>query len=450
MNVLSDFSSGEWSKNTLKCLEDHASMREYCDMFWELNDGTLVPDVRGVYMRFSEPLASSTGTERVVKVSGYMAAPELFHMIRVYCHTGQIMYGKAESPRALLKRYECVHFYNIPCSKRLFQKLIVDRLDVYSAMQLFEILATKDYNDDALLKEVCMYVKMHFGEAGKTALHQVSGIALPHICNMMSQEDANISEGKLMGQLYAVCSKVNSSSPTQLFVSPQGDRTNSPWQCVRILGLSVEDILSFRKNWPNAFQDTFYMSLIEVIKSGSAAPEQMHQLGLSEQSFLSPRKMRPISCYPRNLPIGTGTTVHTMWEDENLSITYASIAYQRGLHVELPPFTSGGAVLQLTAHFQGEHLNIAGGMNMNLSREASQCQQRTLTLYLVNFRHGRWNKRSVVVEGNLFFRVDKLITLNALENEGYRFDSTKYPDFAPGNMILMKVVVATSDTQVEQ
>lgn len=446
MNVLSDFAASEWAKHALKAIEDYDSMREYCDMFWQFSDGTLVPDVRGVYMRFGEPLASTTGNDRTVQVSGFMAVPDLFHMIRVYCHTGHIMYGKTESPRALLKRYECIHFFNIPRCKSILQKLIVDRLDIYSAIHLFDIMALKDYNDNPLMDEIAMYVMMHFGEAGKMALHQVSEFSLPFICDLLVSDKVNISEGKLMNSIYTICTKIQSANPTQLFLSQQGKR--SPWQCVRIKGLSIEDIVAFRKSWPLAFQDTFYMCLIEVIQSVSPANEQMiSQLGLAETSFAQPRKMRPISCYPRNLPIGSGNFVHTLWADDNLSITYAGVAYNRGSVVDIPPFTCGGSVLQLTAFFQGDHMNITGGLNINISRGDKRCQTRSVTVYLVNFCHGRWNKRSIVAQQGQLFRIDKVITHTALVNEGYRFDPSKYPEYVKGNMILLKVVVATDDVQ---
>ncbi|KAG5191382.1 hypothetical protein JKP88DRAFT_251713 [Tribonema minus] len=468
-----------WTQSVIRALDD-GSMSSYCDMFWKLSDGSLLPDIRSVYLRFGDPLASltigesDTGGRSVVRVEGFLRQADLLRMVRVFGHTGITVYGRTESPMALYRRYECCDFFIFNCSRDLLHRVIVERLDVHSALQLFDVLSVREFSDNSLTVDVTAYVTNHFGEASRSSLSALGTHSLPHLCAVLSGDEVNACESKLLGSLYSVCDrlKTKGSSTSQLFMQPTTCGV-SPWQCVRVLGLKVSDLLAFRASWPLAFSDSFCWNLAEVIETRNAEDRHFQLLGLSEASMREPRKLTAISCYPRNIPmsmhglisdataatnrsvIGPASIIHIMWQERHISVAYACLAYTRGRRVQLPPFACNRSVIQLTAIFEGSHMHIEGGVDINASqrreRHMSEPQAgRLLTVYAVHFRHGRWNKGGAIIKGGRSFHIAKLITLSALETEGYKFDPTKYPVFTPGGYIMIKMVITdTSEYEAQ-
>jgi hypothetical protein len=465
--VQSTSSNNEWTMSVLKALDD-GSIADYGDMHWRLSDANTVPDVSAVYMRVGEPMTSSVspGDEWiedafVVDVQGFMKQPDLFRMVRVYCHTGITIYGKTESPMALFRRYECCEFYNLKCSRDLLQRVITERLDIHSALQLFDVLSVREFSDNSLTVDVTAYVKHHISEASRSSLGVLSTCALPHLCSLLCEDDVNISESKLLNLLYSLCIilKPRGGSATQWFTQVMACGV-SPWQCVRVMGLSVSDVVAFRTSWPNAFSDTFWMTLVDCITKGNVDEAHVSALGLSPtSSLLEPRKLTAASCYPRNIPmnmhgitsdaVGPASFVHMMWQEREVSVAYACVAYMRGRRVQLPPFACNGSAIQLTAVFEGTHVNILGGVDINSSQVHEKTQTtsegKIITVYTVHFRHGRWNKGSAHFLGGKCFSIERLITLNALEGEGYKFDPTRYPVFSTGNYIMLKIVISATN-----
>ncbi|KAG5184098.1 hypothetical protein JKP88DRAFT_244966 [Tribonema minus] len=467
-----------WTQGVIRALDD-GSMTVYCDMQWRLCDGSVLPDISAVYARFGNPLASLTvgdscaggGAAMVVDVEGFLKQPDLFRMVRVYCHTGITVYGRTESPMALYKRYECCDFFNFTCCRDLLHRVIVERLDVHSALQLFDVLSVREFFDNSLTVDVTAYVKNHFGETSRSSLSALSIHSLPHLCALLAADDVNTCEAKLLSSLYAVCDRLKpkGGSASQVFMQPN-ESGISPWQCVRVLGLKIADIVAFRTAWPQAFSDTFCWNLAEVIETGKAEERHLKCLGLCETSLRQPRKLTALSCYPRNIPmsvhgiigdsdtrtvVGPSSIIHIMWQERHISVAYACVAYTRGRRVQLPPYACNGSAIQLTAIFEGTHMHIEGGVDINASqrrdRQTNELRDgKTLTVYVVHFRHGRWNKGGACIQPGRSFHIAKLITLSALEGEGYKFDPTKYPVFAPGSYILIKMVITdTAESQVQ-
>jgi hypothetical protein len=456
-----------WIQRAIERLDGDAV--PFPDMHWRLPDGTLVGDHRGVYAAQSAVLAEivggggvcgggdddmmdngDSGPPREVEAVGCLAYADLFSMVRVYCHTGVTTYGPTESPAVLLKRYQCFDLFGMDAPRDVIQSVLLKRLDIHSALLVFDRLSTREYADTTMGVEVDAFIKRHISEAGRSALAQLTVDCLPHLCDVMSAADVNVDEGRLMNSLYALCDRRAHGAAGQLFMRDLGGG-RSLWRCVRLRGLTVDTILSFRATWPGALDDTFYMTLIEVARTGTASEQQLAVLrreGDAAAALAPPRHAVAVSGYPRDVPMtqcDSPSFVYTHWGDSSVDVTYAVIMYAKGGQVRLPPFTChGNVVMQCTAVFQSNFLTMTGAAAVHAHGGRGDESELVVTVYPINFRHARWNKATAGVTTGSDFRLSKIISLGALETDGYKFSPQTYPNFSPGGHVMLKIVVAKS------
>lgn len=443
--TLQALDSGTWFEPTMHWLVQHQQQHQR------------LPDSRTVYLRQGGVLAAMVQTSEPgedVEVNGWLSHSHLFRMIRIYCHTGYTVYGTTESSIVLLQRYECLEFFGLTDAAATLKSVILEKLDVHTVAGVFDALAHKHFEDQSLQLGIEAFLKRHMADLNKQSLAQISTSALPRLCQICCDNDLNVNEGKLMEILYTLSQRKegrgrsNSGCSCSLFLQPltlEGGAQRSLWNCVRIMGLTTDDLLTFREHHPTAFEDSFYLNLMQALKRGTVLqPMEAQQLALIDpSSLMSPRTQKSVSCYPFSIRFnGAESQIVTSFEEDELVVAYACAPYTRGQQCTLPTLRALGSVLQLTAIFQGAYLHMNGIVDST--------EPVKITIQAVNFKHSRWNKLSLVGDRNLQMRFEKLISLSTLENDGYRFDPVSYPDFKPGACILLKVVMSKSNEQVSE
>lgn len=469
--VRSTYAQKEWLEGLLPLLDSNEGL-PHADMGWKMPDGKIVADWRGVYLRqggllgmicdcCSAPLPADSGSLlHIVEVTGNLTDPQLLRMVRMYVHTGLVVYKRTEGPLQLLKRYECCDFFGLTTARKLLESVIIERLDIQAALKTFDAISLKDYSDPNLSVEIESFVKRHIGEIGRSALAQLSAAAFPRLCQLLMGDDVNVSEVKLMESLFSLCEKKTKTvqAATEMFFKEQaclGDQRVSMWACVRVQGLTHDSLLQFRTAHPGALDDTFYMTLMNFNWSNHMEDADKRVLRIHNSSSLQPPRMQTLlSCYPRNLKMPDTTQsssfVVTSFEEDNVIVSYAGVHFSEHDQVPLPPFRSSDCVVQMRVWFQGQWLLVTGGIDMKCSSLAPEVLQHVqVTVSVVNFRHARWNKGSVTVNRGDDFEIPRIISLNTLKNDGYRFDPAVYPDYKSGRCILLKIVISFGQNDVK-
>jgi hypothetical protein len=459
MEAASTSASALWMENTINRLQNDDLPLP--DMFWVLENGQCLPDYRGIYARHGGVLSNilqcsadnSESSVSKIEVSGHLTNPVLLRMVRVYCHCGVLLYGRKETAQDLLKRFQCCDLYELTAGRAVLQNIIVDRMDTHTALATFNEVACKQFSDNSLCEAIDAFIKRYSCEVLCRSSLKLSYLTLesvPHLCELMTADDANISESKLLECLYSICCRRGKGgrTSTELFLG-RTENGMSLWGCVRIFGLTLDNILSFREAHPNAFENGFILTLCDCVRKKKVTDQEIMALHLLPTSLLPPRIITPVSCYPR-LDLAVDVTespgfVVTTFRGDREGVSYAGVRFVRNGEVTLPPFKCFDNILQMCATFSGGYLNISGGLDLNCSvRKISDCGEQDykhieMVVSVINFKHQKWNSRGAVVTKGREFSLKKIISIPALDNSGYRFDPVHHPEYVPGNYILFKI-----------
>jgi len=188
-------------------------------------------------------------------------------MIRVFCHTGLVMYTKGENILRTLERYAAFRFYGIDQGKSIFRTLIQNTLTPMNAMQAFEYAIHR--HDDEVLSDIESYCCQY----AFVIMRQQSLVVL------CSNDALNISEPDLLTHLYRLCEKKVGDKEYAEFADAMSilkydfGRAGSLWNAIRLQRLSMEDFMDFTQKHPKAMTNDDIVWCMKVIFNGSSPNE---------------------------------------------------------------------------------------------------------------------------------------------------------------------------------
>ena len=130
-------------------------------MAWKIED-TILPDCKQLYANsdFMNTLFRSPMCGKLSEVDGLKVYPigekhNIFNMIRVFCHTGLVIFKRGETILRTIERYAAFHFYGMDEGKNALRRLILDNLTPANALTAFEYAI---HRDEDLLSAIKTYI----------------------------------------------------------------------------------------------------------------------------------------------------------------------------------------------------------------------------------------------------------------------------------------------------
>lgn len=439
----------EWQRKRIRSLEENSV--SYPDMAWKVED-TILPDCRQVYSRstfmntlFQTPMTS--GQEKSsenLTVYSLEEKHHVFNMIRVFCHTGLIVFSKGETIVHTIERYAAFHFYGIEEGKHVLKKLILDNLTPSNATMAFEYAVHRD--DEDLLSDIktyiCNYAFLVFRHRNFFSLRRESMVELVELCK---SDKLNVLEVDLLSNLYRLCdNKVGDkeypdfSRAFDLLTHKFGEK--SLWDVVRLTSISMEEFMLFVQKHPGAMNNDDIVSVMTTIYDSTNA--NPNQPGSKKR-----KKFQTVSSYPRNLNFRAaqnpqGDVAH--WERDKVQAFFV-FDFGRKETVALPSIAYGDRHVRCTVTPSEKNIGLRGHVtSRNTSDSCGEPESVKFSASIVNFRHDRWKKTSVVVKltNPCEFDISNILSCNAIEGSsgastGYVFDISKYPDYSESGSWLM-------------
>lgn len=434
-----------WQRRKIQVLESNSV--SYADVVWRVED-TLILDCRQVYTEseFFRLLFESPLSERVKHKNGAVVydldeKKYIFHMIRVFCHTGLVMYTKGENILRTLERYAAFRFYGIDQGKSIFRTLIQNTLTPMNAMQAFEYATHR--HDDEVLRDIESYCCQYaFVIMRQRSFYAIKKESMPSLVKLCSNDALNISEPDLLTHLYRVCEKKVGDKEYAEFPDAMSilkhdfGEQGSLWSAIRLQRLSMEDFMDFTQKHPKAMTNDDIVQCMKVIFNGSPADESRKR-----------KQFCPISSYPRNLKIMVTSQAQvdiTRWERDKLQAFFV-FPFLISEATQLPPVVAGNKRINCIVRHTDKCLGLSGSVHSDI---VDSCNGGVLniTVSIVNFRHERWKKArySLSPATGSTFDIPNVLSWNAIEgtsgsSSGYTFDLSKYPEYFEGgsNVSLM-------------
>ena len=437
----------EWQRKRIRSLTENSV--SYPDMAWKV-ENTLLPDCRQVYSRstfmttlFQSPMTS--GQEKTnddLTVYSLEEKHHVFNMIRVFCHTGLIVFSKGETIMHTIERYAAFHFYGIEEGKHVLKKLILDNLTPSNATMAFEYAVHRD--DEGLLSDIkeyiCNYAFLVFRHRNFFSLRRESMVELVELCK---SDNLNVLEVDLLSNLYRLCDKKigdkeypGFSRAFDLLTHRFGStpEAQSLWDVVRLNSISMEEFMLFVQKHPGAMSNDHIVNVMKTIYDSTNASVNQKKR----------KKFQMVSSYPRNLNFRAahnpqGDVAH--WERDKVQAFFV-FDFGRKETVALPSIAYGDRHVRCTVTPSEKNIGLRGHVTSRDSCEEPESVKFSASI--VNFRHDRWKKTSVVVKlGNpCEFNISNILSCNAIEGSsgtptGYVFDIRKYPDYSEDGSWLM-------------
>jgi len=434
-----------WQRRKIHMLESNSV--SYADVVWRVED-TMLPDCRQVYteseffrLLFESPLSEGVEHQGNAAVFVLDEKKYIFHMIRVFCHTGLVMYTKGESILRTLERYAAFRFYGIDQGKSIFRTLIQNTLTPMNAMQAFEYAVHR--NDDEVLRDIenycCQYAFVIMGQRG---FYTVKRESMPSLVVLCSNDALNISEPDLLTHLYRLCEKKVGDKEFAEFSDAMSIfrhdfcQHGSLWSAIRLHRLSMDDFMDFTQKHPKAMTNDDIVECMKIIFNNSPLDESTKR-----------RKFCPISSYPRNLKIIVTSQAQvdiTRWERDKLQAFFV-FPYGISEATQLPPVVAGDKRIHCIVRHADKCIGLSGSVHSDI---VDSCNGGVvnITVSIVNFRHERWKKAkcSLNPATGSTFDIPNVLSWNAIEgtsgaSSGYTFDLSKYPEYKEGgsNVSLM-------------
>lgn len=419
-----------WQRRRIQVLENN-SIR-FADVVWKVED-TLLPDCQEMYAE-SEflKLLFDSSLRKGVAVFALDEKLYIFHMIRVFCHTGLVMYTKGESILRTLERYAAFRFYGIDQGKNVLRTLIQNTLTPLNAIQAFEYAI---HRDDA---DVLCDIEKYFCEYAFVIMRQrsfcsIKRESMPNLVQLCSSDSLNISEADLLAYLYKLCEKkvgdreyAEFTGAMSILKQAFGD-CGSLWDSVRLDRISMSEFMEFTQKNPRAMtNDDIVECMSTIFKLSSTNPAK------NRKAFV------PISSYPRNLKIMLSATPQvdiTRWERGKLQVFFV-FPFDKAESTQLPPVVAGDRRINCVVHHSDKCLGLSGNIH-NGTIDSGNDGTVNITVSIVNFRHDRWKKAraSMNLATASTFDIPNILSWNAIEgtsgtSSGYTFDLSKYPEYS--------------------
>ena len=446
----------DWQRRRIRMLESNTT--RFPDVVWKI-EGGMLPDCRHMYAEYAffSMLFESPMTKGVERKDNMVVFPldeklYIFHMIRVFCHTGLVMYTKGESILRTLERYAAFKFYGIDQGKDVFRTLIQNTLTPMNAIQALEYAIHRDDSD--VLADIesyfCQYAFVIMRQRSFSSIKRESMQTLAALC---ASNELNISESDLLMHLYKLCERKVGDKEYQDFADAMSifhhefGEHGSLWSTIRLDRLTMSEFMEFTQKNPRGMTNDHIVQCMQTIftlASSNTSLDCQHKR--KRKSFV------PISSYPRNLKVIASTTPQvdiTRWERGKLQVFFVfpfdSSHAATSQAIQLPPVVAGHRRINCVVSHSDKCLGLRGNIHSG-SSEAANEHVVNITVSIVNFRHDRWKKAraSMKMGATSTFDIPNILSWNAIEGasgtpSGYTFDLSKYPEYCGdgGNVSLM-------------
>jgi hypothetical protein len=160
------------------------------------------------------------------------------------------------------------------------------------------------------------------------------------------------------------------------------------------------------------------------------------------------KTFQPISFYPRNLEfhgLASPQTDISYWDDSKIKL-FVALDFSIKEAMALPPVHFHNHFIHCTVYHADRSLGVSGNIH-GKTGVSDSATEITITSSVVNFRHDRWRKKSVVssLASGTAFKIPTILSWNTIGNNdtpGYLFDVERYPEYWPkGTWILMSLCI---------
>ncbi|CAM9103935.1 unnamed protein product, partial [Sphacelaria rigidula] len=445
----------EWQRRRIQYLEENNMA--YADMAWEV-EGKILPDCKQVYAGsiflttlFETSMASGRREQQGLVVYPLNEKHHVFNMIRVFCHTGLIVFAKGETIVRTIERYAAFHYYGIEQGKHVLKRLISDNLTPSNATMAFEYAVHRD--DADLLSDIktyiCNYAFLVFRHKSFFNLRRESMGELVKLCK---SDKLNVLEVDLLSNLYRLCEKKVGEKEFPEFNNAFDVLTNkfssddlSLWDVVRLTSISMEEFMQFVQKHPGAMTNDDIVRVMQTIYN----QDVVEGVGSKKR-----KKFQTVSSYPRNLDFRAAQNPQAdvaHWERDKVQ-TFFVFDFAKKETVALPSISFGDRHVRCIVTPSDKNIGLRGHVaSRSLAEEHNKDEQVFVkfSASIVNFRHDRWKKTSVVVKltNPCEFEIVNVLSCNAIEGSsgtstGYVFDVNKYPDYSEhGSWLMMSLSV---------
>lgn len=442
----------EWQAKRISDLEKNSICHP--DMAWEI-EGSVLPDCKQPYCispflrtLFSTPMNSgSTRKEDGLDVYPIEEKSHVFNMIRVFCHTGLIVFVKGEPILRTIERYAAFHFYGIEEGRHVMKRLVMDNLTPGNAVMAFEYAVHR--HDEDLLFDIKTYISNYaflvLRHKNFFNLRKESMIELIQLC---MSDKLNVPEVDLLSNLYRLCEKKMGdkdfsefSRAFDLLTYRFGD--HSMWDSVRLTSISMEEFMLFVQKHPSA------MTNDDIVK----AMKTIYQCTTSSDVPRKRKKFQTVSTYPRNLNFrgAQNPEVEVAHWESNMVQAFLVFDFGKMKSVSFPSISYGDRHVRCTVTSNDRTLGLRGHVTRKPNSAASSREGEDVkfSVSIVNFRHDRWKKTSACVKltPQCEFDIPNILSCNAIEGTsgtptGYAFDIDKYPEYSEdGSWLMISVVI---------
>lgn len=480
-----------WQVETIDALKSNDA--EFFDMAW-LFEGVYYKDCRHIYASRSDYfrcLFSSgmrKGTEEYDGVTAYsvshpMSKKHIFDMMRIFCHTGIVQVDKGEPILKTMERYSAFHYYSLRGGMDVIRQLVMDVINPTNAVQALEyamhsavcanegvggsLNRVQGDGDTTLLSDIKDYIAIYafvvFKHKSFYSLGSESIAGISHIC---TRDDLNIKEIDLLHCIYKLCEKklgadkelAGLGSSWELMTHDFSGKGSSLWSQIRLSSISMKEFVKFIKENKRCFSSDNVVKIVTFLYSCAETAEgnctDASSADLKDDDVLGAhlskkRKIfQPCSFFPRNLEfhgLASPQTDISYWDDSKIKLFVAFDTAKKEV-VTLPPVHFRNCFIHCAVDHADKSLNVSGNIHAKTACN-DDSKEVTITSSVVNFRHDRWRKKSVLTSlvSGTTFKIPTILSWNTIGNNdtpGYLFDVDKYPEYCPtGSWILMSICI---------
>lgn len=456
-----------WQNDTIKVLMNNEV--EFYDMEW-LFQGEYYKDCRHLYASrstyfrclFSSSMKKGTVEHegvRAYKVVDLMGKKHIFDMIRIFCHTGIVRTEKGEPIRKTLERYSAFHYYEMTGGMEIVRQMIMDVINPTNAIHALEYALSSPVCDSELLPEIEKYISIYaFVVFKHKSFYTIKSDNIEGISELCKRDDLNIKEIDLLKCVYMLCEKRVASDKNQEIFSSGWDlmmhefpNMGSLWSHLRISSISVDEFLGFINEHDKCLSNDHIVKILKFLYTKTSTeydPESPDEI-LGTHVSKKRKLFQPISFYPRNLQLHGHVSPQTdiaYWDDNKIKVFF-TFDYSNKESVILTPTPFHDYMIHCTVYHSDKTINVRGTMHGRCI-DTKSGQPVRITSSVVNFRHDRWRKKSIIctLKGGTDFVMNNILSWNTIENSdplgGYLYNIDKYPDFSPdGTWVMMSLSI---------
>ncbi|CAN0048942.1 unnamed protein product [Scytosiphon promiscuus] len=339
----------DWQRRRIHMLDNNTT--RFPDVQWKV-EGKLLPDCRQANAEYSffstlfdSPMSNGVDLHDGTPVFTLDEQLYIFHMIRVFCHTGLVLYTKGESILRTLERYAAFKFYGIDQGKNVFRTLIQNTLTPMNAIQAMEYAIHRD--DSNVLTDIQAYFCQYaFVAMRQRAFLSMKGESMETLVVLCSSDDLNVSESDLLMHLYKLCERKVGHKEYQEFADAMSilhydfGKGRSLWSTIRLDRLTMSEFMEFTRKNPRAMTNDHIVHCMNIIYSltayNASADGACHHIK-KRKAFV------PISSYPRNLKVIASHTPQVdirRWERGKLQVFFV-FPFDPSESIQLPPVVAG-------------------------------------------------------------------------------------------------------------